>query len=110
MNIENVSGVHVIEPVGNITQNETDELEHALHGLYEIKEYKAVVDMRKVENLCSSALGILVSYKRTLSENGGDLKLIIDTPQLQELFNVTMLNKVFDIGELPDDIISLFLK
>ena len=110
MDIKNISGVHVIEPSGNIQQNETDELENELHVLFEKGEYQVVVDMRKVENLCSSALGILVSYKRSLSENNGDLKLIIDTPQLQELFNVTMLNKVFEIGELPDDVISLFQK
>lgn len=110
MNIETNSDIHIIKPSGNIQQAETDELENAIHGFYEKEEYKIVVDLRNVDNLCSSALGILVSYKRTLSEVGGDLKIVIDSPQLQELFSVTMLNKIFDIGETPEEVITLFLK
>ncbi|MDH4198748.1 MAG: STAS domain-containing protein [Spirochaetia bacterium] len=92
-NLENIT---VIEIEGNIQQTESEELEEILHLFYEEKKVNIVIDMKKVSNICSSALGLMVNYKKLLNENGGDLKMVINSPQVFELFKITMMDKVFD--------------
>jgi len=103
-----MADVEIIELIGNIQQEDTDALEHRLYELFENGLRRIVVDMSKVSNVCSSALGILVSYKRSFTEVNGDIKVVIGTPQMKELFKVTMLNKVFDTSEQVNEAVELF--
>jgi len=43
------------------------------------------------------ALGILVSYKKKFTENSGNIKIVITDEDLLELFEITMLDKIFEI-------------
>lgn len=63
-----------------------------------------VVDLREVSFLDSSALGVLVGARRRCRESGGDLRLVIDTPRVRRLFDITGLNTVFDIVDGTGDV------
>ena len=104
------SGVEIIVLEGNIQQNEADELEDILHMYLENNLCNILIDLQKVKSLGSAALGLMVSYKKIFFEKHGDLKLVVDSPHMAELFKVTMLNKVFDISDMLQDALNSFQK
>jgi anti-anti-sigma factor len=84
---------------GRIDQEMTDHLEKNLQDYLDTKKFKLVVDMTNVLHICSSALGVLVATKRKFQKYEGDIKLILVNENLKQLFEITMLNKVFEIYE-----------
>jgi anti-sigma B factor antagonist len=58
-----------------------------------------VVDLREVTFLDSSALGVLVGGLRRCREHDGDLRLVINSPRLLKIFDITGLTSVFTISE-----------
>ena len=108
MRIYNKMGVRVIELKGSIQQEETDSLESMIHDLYTSGQKYLVIDLKNVQNLCSSALGILVTYKKIFQEENGDIKLVMDSPTLKHLFHVTMLDNVFEMSESAGEAIANF--
>lgn len=104
------SGVEIIELTGNIQQEETDELESLLYSLYEQGYHNIVIDLIKVTNMCSATLALLVSFKKLFSDKRGDLKVVVESPQVSELFKVTMLDRVFDTSDALPDAVAAFQK
>lgn len=84
---------------GRIDQEMTDLLEKNLQEYLDTKKFKLIVDMTDVLHICSSALGVMVATKRKFQKFEGDIKLIIINENLKQLFEITMLNKVFEIFE-----------
>ena len=104
------SGVEIIELAGNIQQEESDELESLLYSLYEQGYHNIVVDLIKVTNICSAALALLVSFKQIFTEKRGDLKVVVESQQIHDLFKVTMLDRVFDTSDALHDAVAAFQK
>jgi anti-sigma B factor antagonist len=74
------------------------ELGSELFGLVEIDNRKAILlDFDGVEFLSSAALGKLITFDRKLKTAKGRLKMCGISPGILEVFQVTKLNKVFDI-------------
>lgn len=91
--------IDVLELDGRIDQDMTDELERHLQEYLDTKKFNLVVDMSNVLHICSSALGVLVATKKKFQGYEGDIKLIVLNENLKHLFEITMLNKVFEIYE-----------
>lgn len=101
--------VALINMYGNIQQEETDELEEQIVMALEEGKRKFVLDLTNVNNICSSSLGMLASYQKSLKVKRGDgFRLVITNPNLLELLKVTMLHKAFDIYEIPEDAMRSF--
>lgn len=96
-------GIHIITLSGNIGATEADEIETELREIIAGSNYKIVADMLSVSHLTSSALGIMVTNKRICKENGGDLKVVFQSDDLKQLFEITMLDKVFDLYSKVND-------
>ena len=74
------------------------ELGSELFGLVEIDNRKAILlDFDGVEFLSSAALGKLITFDRKLKTAKGRLKMCGISQGILEVFQVTKLNKVFDI-------------
>ncbi len=101
-------GVKVIELSGNVQQAEVDNLEDLLQSIYDEETRNVIIDMKNVTNMCSSALGLFVSFKQIFSERKGDLKIVTESPAIHELLKVTMLDKVFDTTDGLEDALSAF--
>lgn len=93
------NGIDILELEGRIDQYSTDELERNLQDYLDNKKFKLIVDMSGVVHICSSALGVLVATKRKFQKYEGDIKLIVINENLKNLFEITMLNKVFELYE-----------
>ena len=75
--------------------------EDLLKLLGKTEERKVVIDFTPVQFMSSSMLGKLVSVNKKCTEYKVKLKLCGITPEIQEVFKITKLNKVFDIQ--PDE-------
>jgi anti-sigma B factor antagonist len=80
-----------------------------LFALVEVDNRKTIVlDFEGVEFLSSAALGKLITFDRKVKTSQGRLKMCGITPSILEVFQVTKLNKVFDIRADTAEAISAF--
>jgi anti-sigma B factor antagonist len=85
------------------------ELGAELFGLVEQDNRKAILlDFGNVEFLSSAALGKLITLDRKAKTHKGRLKLCGIRPEILEVFNVTKLNKVFDIRKDEAEAVAAF--
>ena len=85
------------------------ELGAELFALVEVDNRKAILlDFEGVEFLSSAALGKLITFDRKVKTSQGRLKMCGIAPSILEVFQVTKLNKVFDIRSDAADAIAAF--
>lgn len=56
-----------------------------------------LIDLTRVEYLDSTGLGILIGGVKRLKEQGGSLRLVGPSARIQRIFEITGLNKIFDV-------------
>ncbi len=69
---------------------------------------RMVFDMSRVEFIDSSVIGALVGFMRTARAAGGDVKLAALTPDIETIFELTRLQKVFQIHDSVDGAVREF--
>ncbi len=85
------------------------ELGAELFALVEVDNRKAILlDFDGVEFLSSAALGKLITFDRKLKTAKGRLKMCGVAPGILEVFQVTKLNKVFDIRTDATEALTAF--
>ena len=57
-----------------------------------------VVDLTRVTFLDSMALGVLLGTLKLLRTRGGELRLVVPTPELRRVFELTLLDEVFTLA------------
>jgi anti-sigma B factor antagonist len=65
-----------------------------------------IADFGQVDFLDSTGLGVLVGGLRRLREDGGSLALVITTPRILRVFQITGLTKAFDTWSSATDAIT----
>jgi anti-sigma B factor antagonist len=64
-----------------------------------------VVDMRDVDFIDSSGLGVLVSALKRVREHDGQLRIVTAKEPILKIFRITGLDRVFELSPtLPDDL------
>lgn len=71
---------------------------------------KILLDFESVEYLSSAALGKLITLNKKVKGIGGALKLSNIRPEIYEVFEITKLNKVFQIYDGFGDAMAAFAK
>jgi len=56
-----------------------------------------LIDLTRVEYLDSTGLGILIGGVKRLKEQGGSLRLVGPSARITRIFEITGLNKIFDV-------------
>ena len=69
---------------------------------------KMLINMEDVQYLSSAVLGKLISLHKTLRMKKGLLKLCNIAPSIYEVFEITRLDKVFDIYDSEDEALTAF--
>jgi anti-sigma B factor antagonist len=75
----------------------SSELKSRMLNLFEEGKKDMVVDLGEVRFIDSSGLGALVSGFKNASARSGSLKLSNLQPQVQSMFELTRLHRVFEI-------------
>jgi anti-sigma B factor antagonist len=69
-----------------------------------------IIDFQRVQFMSSAALGMLVRINKKCKQYDCVLKLCRICPEIQKVFEITRLNKVFDIYDDPKDALAAFQK
>jgi len=99
---ECTDGAAVVTVRGEIDVASAPQLRSHLHELCSDDVTTISVDLREVTFLDSSALGVLVGALRRCRESNTEFRLIINSPRLLKIFEITGLTSVFEISETPE--------
>lgn len=95
-----VDHVTVVDIVGRIVLgDEIGALRDTVRGLVAQGKKKIVLNLAHVDYIDSSGVGELVSSFTTVSNAGGELKLLKLTKKVHDVLQVTKLYTVFDIKD-----------
>ncbi|MGA3095610.1 MAG: STAS domain-containing protein [Bryobacteraceae bacterium] len=100
LNSRQVGDVSVIDVSGRITLGEgSSTLRDALRELVTKGQKKILLNLGEVSYIDSSGIGELVSAFTTVTNSGGQLKLLNLTKRVKDLLQITKLYTVFDVHE-----------
>ncbi|MBN1301881.1 MAG: STAS domain-containing protein [Melioribacteraceae bacterium] len=89
------------------TINESALLKENINRGIEKGFIKIIIDLSACEYMDSTFLGVLVSALKTVSRQGGDVKLVGFKPQVHAMFELTRMFRVFQVySDLPNAIQS----
>jgi len=100
MKIENrsVGDIHILDCSGKITLGEgTMAVRNAVREVLKNGGKKIILNLGDVNYIDSSGIGELVSSFTTVTNGGGQLKLLNLTKKIQELLSITKLLTVFQV-------------
>ena len=69
---------------------------------------KMVLNFERVIHMSSNTLGSLIRLHKSVEESGGLLKLCGIKPNLQEMFVITKVNKIFEIYDTEEAALLAF--
>ena len=91
-----------------LDESNIQEMGRELFELIEQKRAKILLNFMNVEFLSSAALGKLITLDKKLKAAKGQLKLSNIRPEINEVFAITRLNKLFDIHDDEADALATF--
>ncbi len=95
-----VGDVTVVDVAGRITLGEgSSALRDTLRELVSKNHKKVLLNLGEVSYIDSSGIGELVSGFTTVTNQGGQLKLLNLTKRVKDLLQITKLYTVFDVHE-----------
>lgn len=93
----------IIELEGEVDVYTAPQLKQQMIGLLEGGARELVVDLTKVEYLDSTALGVLIGGLKRMREMDGNMVLVCPSPRIRRVFEITGLDKIFDIYNSVDE-------
>jgi anti-sigma B factor antagonist len=106
--IENKNGLSVCYIDGEIDINTSPSIKKQFDKLLSAKTAKVVVNLSKVTYVDSSGLATLVEILKNMRSYGGRLRLTNMSSKIKSLFEITKLEKLFDIMADESEAVSTF--
>lgn len=100
------SGVLVCYMSGEIDINTAPEVKKSFDKLINDKKEKLVINLKDVSYVDSSGLATLVEILKGLRSYGGKLKLCNLSTKVKNLFEITKLEKLFDIAQDEEEAVQ----
>ena len=98
INMRSVSdNISIIDMEGEVDVYTAPQLKQQIINLLDSGVQHIVVNLDAVEYLDSTALGVLIGGLKRLRERNGSLDLICPNPRIKRIFEITGLDKIFDI-------------
>jgi len=89
--------VAVLSIKGSLDVSVQTKLKEKLYGIADSEQPDMVVDFTEVTFIDSSCLGVLVALTKKLREKKGDIKLVNLSEDVRSIFQITRLDRVFEI-------------
>lgn len=109
MKAENKNGLMVCYIEGEIDINTAPEIKKSFQGLLAKKTPKMVINFCKVNYVDSSGLATLVEILKGMKSYGGRMRLTNLSPKIKGLFEITKLEKLFEIMNDEAEALSTFI-
>jgi anti-sigma B factor antagonist len=100
------AGTVLLAVHGDADQHVAAELEDRLSGVIEDGASSVVLDLSATTFLDSMALGILLRGMKRLSARGGSLRVVVARPDIRRIFEVTLLDRVFDLDGTREEALA----
>lgn len=100
--------VRIVEISGDLVAEETENLRAILEDLIADGCYRVVLDLSRVDFMCSFTLGVLVTMLKKTREQGGDMKLAGLNSWLRNLLKIAQVAKIVDIYDSPTEAVKAF--
>lgn len=100
LNSRQVGDVSVVDVAGRITLGEgSSALRDSLRDMVSKNQKKILLNLGEVSYIDSSGIGELVSGFTTVTNSGGQLKLLNLNKRVKDLLQITKLYTVFDVHD-----------
>jgi anti-sigma B factor antagonist len=96
-------GEPVVRVSGEVDLRTSPQLREVLLRAARKKPERLVVDLSEVGYMDSSGVGTMVEIKRLVERGGGRLVLVALQPRVRSVFEVTQLDRFFDIANDIND-------
>ena len=107
--IEHTEGITVLLiKEDRLDANNSEELKTELHRQFESGAKELIIDLKDVHFIDSSGLGALISGYKNASALHGSFKLSSLQSQVKSMFELTRLQRVFDIYVTVDDALQSY--
>ena len=104
-----VGEVHILDCSGKITLGEgTMAIRNTVREVLKGGGKKIILNLGEVNYIDSSGIGELVSTFTTVTNAGGQLKLLNLTKKIQELLAITKLLTVFSVYQVEQEAVASF--
>lgn len=97
------NGLPIIELKGEVDVYTAPQLKQRMISLLEHGSRHMVVDLSNVEYLDSTALGVLIGGLKRMREQDGNLALVCPSPRIHRVFEITGLDRIFDMYSSPTE-------
>ena len=77
-------------------------LQDLAHDVDTGKKVRLILNLEKIEYLCSAGLGSLVALLKKVRVSNGELKLCCLNESVRELFELMLLTRIFEIFETEE--------
>lgn len=111
ISVTEIAGVTILKPMNErLDAHNSDTLKEAMKEVFERGAKKVLVDLGQLRFIDSSGLGALVSGFKNSVSHRGHLALSNLQGQVQSMFELTRLHRVFDIHESVDEALASFAR
>ncbi len=93
-----VNGQQVVRVSGEVDLRTSPQLRDALLRFAQKGPDRLIIDLADVDYMDSSGVGTMVELKRVVERRGGQLVLVNLQPRVRSVFEVTQLDRFFDIA------------
>ena len=105
---EDKDGIRICAAEGDIDINTSPQVKKMFDKVLKDKSGKVLINLQKVEYIDSSGLATLVEILKNIKSYGGKLKLSNLSNKVKSLFEITKLEKLFDISDSHDEALKNF--
>ncbi|MGE0449919.1 MAG: STAS domain-containing protein [Vicinamibacterales bacterium] len=100
--------IPVVTVTGRIDPTTSPQLQDALDALLPGSGYRAVLDLTGVTFISSSGLRVFISVQKKVTSLQGDLKLCGMNSNVETVFRIAGLLKIFDVASTEADALKKF--
>ena len=108
INSEEKNGISIFRINGDIDLESSPEVKKFFDRIAAEKKDKIVINLKDVSYVDSSGLATLVEILKNLRTYGGKLKLTNLSEKVKGLFEITKLDKLFDISAEEESALTSF--
>ncbi|MBN1895934.1 STAS domain-containing protein [bacterium] len=108
-NIRETKGILIISLSGDMIGGpDATQLSELLHEKVNAGETRIIVDLRNVQYMNSSGLGILIGGVSAVRSHGGDLRLLHLNEKPRKVLEITQLDRIFKIFSSEAEAVESF--
>ena len=107
VNTRTVEGVSIIDLQGEVDVYTAPDMKQQIIDLLDGGSQRILVNLQSVDYLDSTALGVLIGGLKRLRERNGVLDLVCPNPRIKRIFEITGLDKIFDIYNTEDEALNI---